>query len=458
MSPQSVALLTVAGRVLIFALPAAMTAFFIWGAAGAWAAVAVVLGIAFLYYAFKLAELLRWLESPGQSVPDGSGLWGDVLSRLYRLIRQERHAQELLTHTLARFQQAAEAVPDGAVMLDADNHIIWCNPTASRDLSITLAKDRGGLITNLVRQPAFVEALQAQSFSEPFMLKGHGSPDQSLSVIIVPFGMDQKLVLARDVTQLEKLDTMRRDFIANVSHELRTPLTVLAGFVETLSRANDGTNPLFNKSIGHMEAQAGRMQNLIEDLLTLSRLEDSRNPVVEQDINMPEMVASLISDAEQLSAGRHRLTSRVCSERLVGNRDELRSALSNLVTNAIRYSPDGGDIEVVWELAGEEPTFRVRDSGEGIAPEHIPRITERFYRVDRGRSRATGGTGLGLAIVKHVLNRHQARLDIESTLGQGSTFSTVFPINRRLGALEDHALAGTDATGSAPLAAEAVDA
>lgn len=432
MSPLRTALLVVTARLFFMALPFAVTAYFIWGAAGVWAAIALVLGIAFTYYAFKLAQLLRWLETPGLAVPDGSGLWGDVLSKLHRLMRQEKRAQELLTDTLARFQQAAEAVPDGAVMLDADDRIIWCNPTAARDLSISMAKDRGGLITNLVRQPAFVEALKTHNFSEAISLKGHGSPDQSLSVLLVPFGTDQKLVLARDVTQLERIDTMRRDFIANVSHELRTPLTVLAGFAETLGRANDGANPLFNKSLAHMEAQAGRMQNLIEDLLTLSRLEDSRNPLVEQAVNMPDLIAALLVDAEHLSGGKHRFSTRVGSSWITGNRDELRSALSNLVSNAVRYTPAGGNIELVWEQAGEEPVFRVLDSGEGIAAEHIPRLTERFYRVDRSRSRATGGTGLGLAIVKHVLNRHQARLDVDSAIGKGSTFSVVFPVNRLL--------------------------
>jgi two-component system phosphate regulon sensor histidine kinase PhoR len=187
-----------------------------------------------------------------------------------------------------------------------------------------------------------------------------------------------------------------------------------------------------NKALGHMEAQATRMQHLVDDLLTLSRLEDSRNPLVEQAINMPDLVGALALEAEQLSAGQHRISVRTGDAWMTGNRDELRSALTNLITNAIRYTPAGGEIDIAWELAGEEPVFRVKDSGEGIAAEHIPRLTERFYRVDRGRSRATGGTGLGLAIVKHVINRHQARLDIESTLGQGSVFSVVFPAGRRL--------------------------
>lgn len=402
-----------------------------WDAVGALAACALVLLAAFLYYASMLVKLSRWLDQPDGPVPDGAGMWGDVMSQLYKLMRQERRTHQLLADTLARFQQAAEAVPDGAIMIDADNRIIWCNATAERNLSITLSRDRGQLLTNLLRQPVLVKALQEQNYSDAISLKGQGSADQALSVQLVPFGTDQKLLLARDVTHIEKMDTMRRDFIANVSHELRTPLTVLSGFVETLQRNSEkGGSELFSKSLAHMEAQAARMQNLVEDLLTLSRLEDSRNPLLEQPINVAELIGSLLVDAEHLSGGKHTFRATTGDFWLVGNRDELRSAFSNLVSNAVRYTPAGGSVELIWEKAGEEPVFRVKDTGEGIAAEHIPRLTERFYRVDRSRSRATGGTGLGLAIVKHVLNRHQARFEVDSEPGKGSTFSVVFPVSR----------------------------
>ena len=394
----------------------------------------MVVTAAFFYYALKLAQLLRWLDDPVPArVPDGSGLWGELFSKLYKLLRHEKRTQQSLAVALARFQQAAEAVPDGAVMLDPENRIVWCNPMAEQHFLITLARDRGQLVTNLLRHPDFVAYLARPDYTEPLNLKGHAS-EQVLSVLIVPFGLDQKLLLSRDITHLEKLETMRRDFIANVSHELRTPLTVLSGFVETLERTSENPSPLFQKSLGHMEAQGQRMQRLIDDLLALSRLEDSRNPLIEHPINVPELVASLLVEGEQLSAGRHRFKATVGDAWLVGNRDELRSAFSNLVSNAVRYTPEGGTIELVWETlgdgAGAEAAFRVRDTGEGILAEHIPRLTERFYRVDRSRSRATGGTGLGLAIVKHVLSRHQARLDIDSHPGQGSTFSALFPAQR----------------------------
>jgi two-component system phosphate regulon sensor histidine kinase PhoR len=422
--------LSICLRLAAAAIPVAFVGWLFGDAAGALTGALLVLLMGFLYYAYMLTQLSRWLDRPEGSVPDGAGMWGDVMSKLYKLMRQERRTHQLLADTLARFQQAAEAMPDGAIMLDADNRIIWCNPTAERNLSITLARDRGLLLTNLLRNPALVAALKEQNYRDAISIKGHGSPDQALYVLLVPFGADQILLLARDVTHIEKMDTMRRDFIANVSHELRTPLTVLSGFVETLHRTNGGGGELFKKSLGHMEVQAARMQSLVEDLLTLSRLEDSRNPLLEQPINVPELVQSLLVDAEHLSGGKHTLRSRAGEFWVVGNRDELRSAFSNLVSNAVRYTPAGGTVEVIWEKAGEEPVFRVKDTGEGIASEHIPRLTERFYRVDRSRSRATGGTGLGLAIVKHVLNRHQAKLEVESELGKGSTFSVVFPVSR----------------------------
>jgi two-component system, OmpR family, phosphate regulon sensor histidine kinase PhoR len=413
------------------AAPVALFAELVWGPWAAFGALALVLLLFMFYYAWKLAQLSRWLDNPvPNQVPDGSGLWGDVLSKLYKRFRHEQRSQQSLIDALARFQQAAEAIPDGAIMLDADNRIEWCNTTAERHFGITLAHDRGQPVTNLLRQPNFVEHLRAGDYHAAINIRGHESTDQVLSALLVQFGNDQRLLLARDITHLEKLDAMRRDFIANVSHELRTPLTVLIGFVETLGRIGEDQSELFAKSLAHMQSQAQRMERLVDDLLTLSRLEDARNPLIEHPIDIADLIVSLLVDAEQLSGPRHRFTSTVGDFWLVGNRDEIRSALSNLVSNAVRYTAPGGSIHLVWEKIGPELAFRVKDTGEGIAPEHIPRLTERFYRVDRSRSRATGGTGLGLAIVKHVLIRHQARLEIDSAPGHGSTFSVIFPATR----------------------------
>ena len=397
----------------------------------------------FAYYAWKLAQLSQWLNDPqAATLPDGIGLWGDVLGDLYRLIRQERASQQTLAATLERFQAAAAALPDGAVMLDNQYNIVWCNPNAETHWSISLARDRMQTITYLIRYPEFIEYLNARVYGEPLVVRIAQSKDPgslsaatieiTLSVQLVFFGSDQMLLLSRDISEREQLEAMRRDFVANVSHELRTPLTVMTGFLETVSRAGPDNPALLEKSLAHMSAQTLRMQRLVDDLLALSRLEDNRNKLTVAPINMPDLIRALIHDAEQLSQGRHKIIGEIDEACwLIGNRDELASAFGNLIFNAVRYTPDGGEVHISWQLENGVPAFRVRDNGEGIAPEHLPRLTERFYRVDRGRSRASGGTGLGLAIVKHVLLRHDARLEIASSQlseNHGSTFTIVFPV------------------------------
>jgi two-component system, OmpR family, phosphate regulon sensor histidine kinase PhoR len=377
------------------------------------------------------ARLARWLASPSvDDMPDDDGIWGEIYARLHRMLREQSASRASLSHALWRFRQAGEAMPDGVLVLDAADRIEWMNPSAEEHFGLTFKRDRGRAITNLIRHPAFVGYLEAQRYSEPLTLRGPAEADRVLSVQLVPYGQHEKLLLSRDVTRWEMLESMRRDFIANVSHELRTPLTVLRGFLETLSDAREADEKLYRRSLELMSGQAERMQRLVEDLLMLARLEDSRYPLKEEPVDVPALVHSVLAEAEGLNQGQHRLDSRIEPVRLLASREELRSALSNLVTNAIRYTPAGGDILVTWGMEGGEALLRVRDNGEGISPEHIPRLTERFYRVDRSRSRSSGGTGLGLAIVKHVLQRHQARLDIESAPGRGSTFSCVFPAVR----------------------------
>jgi two-component system phosphate regulon sensor histidine kinase PhoR len=299
-------------------------------------------------------------------------------------------------------------------------------------------------ITYLIRYPEFIAYLNARAYGEPLIVKiahsnGAGAlnkaaTETTLSVQLVFFGSDQMLLLTRDISEREQLEAMRRDFVANVSHELRTPLTVMTGFLETVSRAGVNNPALVEKSLAHMTAQTLRMQRLVDDLLALSRLEDNRNKLTVAPVNVPDLIRALIHDAELLSAGRHRIDSDLDENCwLTANRDEISSALGNLIINAVRYTPDGGQVRVTWQIENGAPVFRVSDNGEGIPPEHLPRLTERFYRVDRGRSRASGGTGLGLAIVKHVLLRHDARLEIVSSQGadrHGSTFSVIFPISR----------------------------
>lgn len=405
------------------------------GAAVAWGALAAILLVLVLQHWRHLAMLLAWLSNPTpEMIPQGRGAWDRVFAALYRLLRQQRQSESQLTATLKDFQQAGEAMPDGLVILDEADRIEWCNPRAEQHFGIDRLRDTGQGITYLVRHPQFAANLKSQNYSEPLMLRHWHGSELTLSVQLVPYGDRQKLVLSRDVTELERVETVRRDFIANVSHELRTPLTVLCGFLETIADARTTDNSeLLRRSLPLMVDQARRMQRLVEDLLTLSRLESAGNPLREDRVHVPDLVRVLYRDALALSAGKHRIALSVeCDRGLAGAEDELRSAFSNLISNAVRYTPDGGEVTIGWRCGGDGAVFSVRDSGIGIEPQHIPRLTERFYRVDRSRSRETGGTGLGLAIVKHVLSRHQARLEIVSAPGRGSTFSAVFPAQRLL--------------------------
>ncbi|SEQ17592.1 phosphate regulon sensor histidine kinase PhoR [Nitrosomonas ureae] len=381
-----------------------------------------------------LVLLERWLQlsdhSPA-SIPAGSGAWDEVYAHLARYVRQHSQSQEMLSIALKRMQSVTSAMPDGIVILDMNDRIEWCNQVAEQHLGISLALDVGQQITYLVRQIPFVEYLTARQYSSPLILKQTRLQGLIISLQLVPYGYNQKLLISRDITRFEKIETMRRDFIANVSHELRTPLTVIGGFLETLS-ADDNVSSSFNKrALALMTEQTTRMQRLIEDLLILSRLENEQNKVNEKIVNVVSLAQDLLQDAESLSAGRHQIRLNVASQdQLLGSEEELRSAFGNLVSNAIRYTADGGEIIISWEKRHDQGLFFVQDSGIGIEPEHIPRLTERFYRIDNSRSRETGGTGLGLAIVKHVLNRHEARLEVISKVGKGSRFNIWFPAKR----------------------------
>ncbi|TXI17150.1 MAG: phosphate regulon sensor histidine kinase PhoR [Nitrosomonas sp.] len=381
-----------------------------------------------------LVALEHWLQrsdhSPA-SIPAGSGAWDDVFAHLSRYVRAHSQSQELLSLALERMRNVTSAMPDGIVILDDDDRIEWCNPMAEKHLGISLSFDAGQQITYLVRQMQFVAFLASRQYSNPLTLRQTRQQGIIVSLHVIPYGYNQKLLISRDITRFEKIETMRRDFIANVSHELRTPLTVVAGFLETLSEENH-ENPDFNRRILLlMTEQTTRMQRLIEDLLVLSRLENAQEKVREKTVNVVNLLHEILQDAQSLSAGRHRIKLNIAThDQLLGSEEELRSAFGNLVSNAIRYTPDHGEISINWEKRADQGLFYVQDSGIGIEAEHIPRLTERFYRIDNSRSRETGGTGLGLAIVKHVLNRHQARLEINSQVGQGSRFSIWFPANR----------------------------
>ena len=393
---------------------------FEWGLGALAASLLATLG----YEIGQQRRLRRWLEhGETPEPPRARGAWDELHALIHRSRRESARREAELAHALARWRAAARALPDGVVILDGER-IAWCNDNASLHLGVDPVRDIGNTITHLVRIPAFHDYLAAGDFAKPVQVHT-GQGDQILSLQVIEYGEGQKLVLSRDVTQFRKVEQVRREFVANVSHELRTPLTVVAGFLETL---RDEADPeAARRYIELMSEQARRMQRLVEDLLTLSALESSPPPPMEEPVEMRGVLERLGAEARALSNGRHKV--EVEAEEgigLLGSEKELSSAFGNLVSNAIRYTPPGGTVRLKWQRTPDGAAFEVEDTGIGIAPEHIPRLTERFYRVDRGRSRETGGTGLGLAIVKHALNRHGATLDIASTPGAGGRFTARF--------------------------------
>jgi two-component system phosphate regulon sensor histidine kinase PhoR len=393
---------------------------------------AITLGLLLAYQLWHSSKLSSLLLSQNYlEAPKAFGTWGEIYYRLHKLVRSWRDQVLEVEQQHSRFIQAVQATPNGVVMLNEDDQIEWCNSIAEQHFGVNAKRDAMQRITHILRKPAFVQYIIRQNYREPVRLTNMGMFEQfSLDVQIFPYGDKQKLVLSQDVSQIEKTDSMRRDFVANVSHELKTPLTVLSGFLETVQELelNEADQ---KKYLDLMSVQTGRMKTLVEDLLTLAKLEGNPEPPVTQVVPMGVMLSRLQSDAQGLSQGRHQIVVEKKSERnVLGDDVELYSAFGNLVSNAVRYTPDGGNITIRWSDMGDEAIFSVIDTGPGIAQEHIPRLTERFYRVDRSRSRDTGGTGLGMAIVKHVISRHHGELKIESTLGVGSEFSLSFPQQR----------------------------
>jgi len=355
-------------------------------------------------------------------------IFADVNSRARSASRRQQH----LSSALDRFREASQAMPHGLLFLSNTHTIEWVNRQGEQHFGLEQARDQGTPITNLVRQPDFVRYLQQGRYEEPLTLTIGRPISRMLMVHVVPFSEDMRLLMSEDITQGERLQAMRRDFVANVSHEMRTPLTVVTGFLETVI---DGLDDLEKDDIRHYlglaSEQAGRMQRLIQDLLTLSALEADEPIRHEEAVDVANLLEEVQQEARVVSGGRHTIELDCSTHaRLLGNAKELYSAFANLAINAVRYTPAGGSIRISWRQRGSVVEYAVKDDGIGIAPEHIPRLTERFYRVDRGRSRETGGTGLGLAIVKHVLNRHQGDLLIESEPATGSTFTACFPARR----------------------------
>jgi len=381
----------------------------------------------------RLQQLQRWLLARANAeIPDADGVWGDVFNEIRKLVKQAETREDHLADMVERFQNAAAAMPDAVVIVSQNDEIEWANPIAAPLLGISYPRDGGLRLGNLIRNPEFAHYLQTGAFSEPLEMTSPANTRKTVLLQIIPFGASQKLIIGRDVTRLLLLEEMRRHFVANVSHELRTPITVLSGYLETLRNIKPPRAEELEKHLAIMHEQALRMQRLVDDLLTLSRLETTPPARHDEPVDVPALLEALKDTAQLLSNDRqHRITLDADPDlQLLGDSEELRSAFSNLINNAVRYTPPGGAIELHWQADPEGARLSVRDSGEGIGAQHIPRLTERFYRVDSARSRATGGTGLGLSIVKHVLLRHDAYLDIHSEVGKGSTFSCMFPAAR----------------------------
>ncbi|MFQ5468664.1 MAG: phosphate regulon sensor histidine kinase PhoR [Gammaproteobacteria bacterium] len=366
---------------------------------------------------------LHKLEIPG-------GVWGEVYYHIHRLQKRNRQRKKWLTNTLSRFKESTSALPDGTVVLTDQWKIEWYNKAAKRLLGLKSKADIGLRIDNLLRDPRFSRYLSKNDFSEPLEIASPVNAQVQMLIRIIPYSRDQQLMVVRDITRLHRLEQMRRDFIANVSHELRTPLTVVKGYLETMG--DDEAMGHWEQSIANMEQQVTRMDHIVADLLLLSRLDEEDQAQFVENIAITSILDNIKKDAIAL-AGEKQHDIKLDADNnlsIKGNAKELYSAFANLVFNAVRYTPAGGEIRLRWYRDDLGAHFEVKDNGPGIPPQHIPRLTERFYRVDPGRSRESGGTGLGLAIVKHVLIRHDGRLEINSTYGRGATFSCHFQPER----------------------------
>jgi len=415
------------------ALIAAFITLYSWGPEYAILIAVALLSIPLIYSYINLARLGKYVQLDSvelMSLP--SGFWEDIFFKLQRLIKTLKQRIRNIEQQHDHFIEAFQASPNGILMLDEDDQIEWCNSIAERFFGLVYKRDVMQRINFLIRRPEFIQYLNKRHFDESLLMERMG-PSSNLSLMLqaFPFGNQRHLLLVQNITDLQKADAMRRDFVANVSHEMRTPITVLMGFLETV-QSLDLEMSQRDQYFDMMMSQAQRMKSLVEDLLTLANLEANALPATTNEVNIVTLMALLRNDAEALSKGKHAFNFDVANmHNLFGDEREILSAFSNLVANAIRYTPDGGSIHVKWDINAQgRGEFSVRDTGPGIASEHLSRLTERFYRVDRSRSRDTGGTGLGLAIVKHIASRHQAQLNIESTPGRGSTFTLSFPQER----------------------------
>jgi two-component system, OmpR family, phosphate regulon sensor histidine kinase PhoR len=402
-----------------------------WLLGNMWAGLAVALA---LHLAWVLANLFRlewWLRHRSYAdPPDVGGVWGEIIAQIVRLHRRKRFHKQRFVQLMRQLQRSTAALPNGVVILNAQREIVWFNRMAARLLNLRRTADLGIRIEHLLREPDFVRYLAGQDYSNPVVIRPTTGEDCYLSMQVAPYGDGQLLLLVSDVSRQMRLEAVRRDFVANASHELRSPLTVISGYLETLGQ-DPALAPDLEGPVAEMRRQAERMTVIIRDLLELSRLEETDEVIGGEPIDVAALLALLRKDVLARPAHPRDVRVRIDSAaRLSGDEPEIHSAFSNLVDNAAKYTPEEGSIEMRWWVDEDGGHFAVSDTGMGVPPEHIPRLTERFYRVDAGRARSTGGSGLGLAIVKHVLQRHGGTLEVQSTLGAGSTFSCHFPPER----------------------------
>lgn len=389
-----------------------------------------------LYGAWHITQLVRLFRAlaGGAEPPESIGLWGALLDLLYQRKRAYELDHRRLTHIIGRYEQTSSALPDAVVVLAADETVEWCNSAAVQLLGLRKPTDYGQRVTNLIRNPTFTRYVNTGQGDATVEFPAPTDERLMLTARLVHYGQSSRLLVARDITRLRHLEAVRRDFVANASHELRTPLTVVLGFLEKMTDDLGQAPPPWQRPLKVMNEQAVRMKHIVDDMLVLARLEDESTEPEMAPVNMPWLVDKVRQEAENLSGARqHRVRANVDATLwCTGNEGELRSALSNLVNNAVLYTPDRSRIDIHWQQHPDGLVLQVSDDGEGIPPEHLPRLAERFYRVDPGRSRSRGGTGLGLAIVRHVVLRHDGEFDIDSTLGEGSTFTCRLPLRLAL--------------------------
>ncbi len=393
-------------------------------------AAATALGI-LLFWCYQMWQLQQWLADPGQTPPAVFGVWGSIVSTIYKRQRESSASLERLQSLVDYLLDSFSSMRDGVVIVERSGGIRWCNEAATRLLGLRYPEDTGQPITNLVRQPEFTRYVQAGDYAEPLSFHVDGERRLYLQAVITRFGDGDSLLFLRDITERARMEAVRRDFVGNVSHELRTPLTVIMGYLGNFLAAADQMPERFLKPLEQMTQQAQRMENLLKDLLWLSRIEGEEKREKREQVDIGALLQELKDELAGTHPGRRILLRISAREKVAGDFRELYSAVSNLVHNAIKYSPDDTPVTVAWRVGEGGYHLSVSDLGIGVAQEHIPRLTERFYRVDDSRSSATGGTGLGLAIVKHVAASHGAQLRIESEPGVGSTFTLVFPPAQR---------------------------